>query len=124
MDGKRGSLSNMRNLILLGIVVLTLGAAAPAFGQSASQAPYSTNAPLAQEEAELGGSEDGEGLGPSGADQGGINPTAAEGGDEAEDAGASLPFTGTDLILLLGAGAVFVGFGLTLRRLTRDPNPA
>ena len=114
----------MRSWIVLGIAVLALGAATPAFGQSASQGPYSTNAPLAQEETELGGTEDGSGVGPSGADQGGSGPTVAAGAGDGDAGSGSLPFTGTDLILLLGAGAVFVGFGLTLRRMTRDPNPA
>ena len=34
----------------------------------------------------------------------------------------SLPFTGLDLALLAGAGAVLLGLGLGMRRLTRAPD--
>ena len=41
-----------------------------------------------------------------------------QGGVEAGGAGA-LPFTGLDLLLLIGAGAMLIAAGLTLRRLGR-----
>ena len=38
------------------------------------------------------------------------------------DAGASLPFTGADLGVLLAAGAILLALGLVLRRLTHRPS--
>jgi hypothetical protein len=39
-------------------------------------------------------------------------------------AGSTLPFTGLDLGVILGAGFVLVGTGFSLRRLTRRPPTA
>ena len=39
-------------------------------------------------------------------------------------AGSTLPFTGLDLGVILGAGLVLVGTGFSLRRLTRKPPTA
>jgi hypothetical protein len=47
---------------------------------------------------------------------GGTPPTAT-----ATDTGGSLPFTGLDVALLVGAGGLLVGAGLGMRRLTRAP---
>jgi hypothetical protein len=41
-----------------------------------------------------------------------------------DSGGASLPFTGLDVALLLGAGGVLVVAGLGMRRLTRSPGSA
>lgn len=40
------------------------------------------------------------------------------------DAGASLPFTGADLGVLLAAGAMLLALGLGLRKLTHRPSDA
>lgn len=50
--------------------------------------------------------------------------TAAVTPVETSDAGASLPFTGADLGVLLAAGAILLALGLGLRRLTHRPSGA
>ena len=40
----------------------------------------------------------------------------------ASDAGGSLPFTGLDVALLVGAGGLLVAAGFGMRRLTRAPD--
>jgi hypothetical protein len=44
----------------------------------------------------------------------------ADPGYTEENTGGSLPFTGTDVLLLLGAGAVLMAVGFGIRRLTRQ----
>jgi hypothetical protein len=48
----------------------------------------------------------------------------ADPGYTEENTGGSLPFTGTDVVLLLGAGAVLTVVGFGIRRLTRQADPA
>lgn len=43
---------------------------------------------------------------------------------ESSDDSGSLPFTGADLGVLLAAGAILLGLGLGLRRLTHRPSGA
>jgi hypothetical protein len=57
----------------------------------------------------------------AGALQGQVNDTPS-GAVNAES--GSLPFTGLDIALLLGAGGVLVAVGLGMRRLTRGPESA
>jgi hypothetical protein len=49
-----------------------------------------------------------------------VTPTSAT----ATDTGGSLPFTGLDVALLVGAGGLLVAGGFGMRRLTRAPNAA
>jgi hypothetical protein len=51
-------------------------------------------------------------------ESGGEEP-ADEEGDVEESSGESLPFTGLDVALLVGAGGLFVALGFGMRRLTR-----
>ena len=81
---------------LLAVVVLMLALAAPAVAQTSSQDGYNDTAGLVQTQTGGGGG------------------------------GSSLPFTGLDALLIAGAGALLVGAGLGMRRLTRahDGSPA
>jgi hypothetical protein len=86
-------------------LVLSLTLATAAFGQS-SKTGYSNQAGQVQSEVE------GDTAQPVAANSGG-------GGG-----GGSLPFTGLDVALLVGAGGVLVLAGLGMRRLTRSPGSA
>lgn len=58
-------------------------------------------------------------------DQGGGDVTSpVSAGGSAGGGGGSLPFTGLDIALLLGAGGILVAAGLGMRRLTRAPGSA
>jgi hypothetical protein len=54
----------------------------------------------------------------SGDDRNGTAPVAASG----NSGGGGLPFTGLDVALLAGAGALLAAAGLGMRRLTRAPD--
>ena len=58
----------------------------------------------------------------AGALQGQVNSGTPSGTVNAES--GSLPFTGLDIALLLGAGGALVAVGLGMRRLTRGPESA
>lgn len=49
---------------------------------------------------------------------------ASTGSGSGDDTGGSLPFTGLDIALLLGAGGVLMGVGVGMRHLTRGPESA
>jgi hypothetical protein len=66
----------------------------------------------------------GNGGGSGPADSGNAGTPAASAPVEVSDAGASLPFTGADLGVLLAAGAMLLALGLGLRRLTHRPSDA
>lgn len=51
-----------------------------------------------------------------------VQAVATTGGGDG--GGGSLPFTGLDVVLLVGAGGLLVVAGLAMRRLTRAPGPA
>ena len=53
---------------------------------------------------------------------GGTPPSGTGTGVTASDAGGSLPFTGLDVALLVGAGGLLVAAGFGMRRLTRAPD--
>ena len=80
------------------VLVLALALAAPAFAQTSSQDGYTDQA--GQVQGQFGGTGSG--------------------------GGGSLPFTGLDVALFAGAGALLAAAGIGLRRLTRAPhgNPA
>jgi hypothetical protein len=56
----------------------------------------------------------------SGGGGGGSSPTTTSSGN----AGGSLPFTGSDLSVIAGAGTLLLGLGFGLRRLTHRPTRA
>jgi hypothetical protein len=61
-----------------------------------------------------------------------VSPTEEEGDEPEEDSAGdveesddeSLPFTGLDIALLIGAGGLFLALGLGMRRLTRTSGSA
>jgi hypothetical protein len=61
--------------------------------------------------------------GGSGGDGSGTAPVTTVAAEPASG-GGSLPFTGLDVALLFGAGAVLAAAGLGMRRLTRSPDSA
>ena len=111
---------------------LALALPAPAFAAQSSQNAYSSPAGAVQ----------GEVLGQAGQSPGGQSPggvlgstseagaPAAAGGQQAPAVSAEqrpsssskLPFTGLDIGLLLGAGGLFMGVGLAMRRLSTRPD--
>jgi hypothetical protein len=98
----------IQQFVVSAIAVGALAAPVPAFGQT-SQEAYNPPAGQIQEEvAQQGGGGGGPGGGGPGA-----QPTG----------GGALPFTGMDLVLLLGGGGLLVSAGLGMRRLARGPDP-
>lgn len=55
----------------------------------------------------------------AGTQESGEEPTSDVAGDVEESSGESLPFTGLDVALLVGAGGLLVALGFGMRRLTR-----
>jgi hypothetical protein len=100
----------MRNFYsLITVLVLILAFAASASAQSSVQG-YEDQGGQIQAQIQGGGPSDG----------GGTTPVAAT----TDSGGGSLPFTGLDVALLVGAGGLLVVAGLGMRRLTRSPNTA
>jgi hypothetical protein len=89
-------------------LVLCLALATTAFGQSSVQG-YNDQAGQIQAQVESGGE-----------DTTPVATTQAGGGG----GGGSLPFTGLDVALLVGAGGVLVAVGFAMRRLARAPGAA
>ena len=54
-------------------------------------------------------------------DDGGTPPPSAAATVTPDDGGSTLPFTGLDVALLVGAGGLLVAAGFGMRRLTRPP---
>jgi hypothetical protein len=98
------------------VAAIVVGALAPAaaFGQT-SQEAYNPPAGQIQEEVAQQGGGPGVG-GPGGGGPGG--------GDTQPAGGGALPFTGMDLVLLLGGGGLLLSAGFGMRRLARGPDPA
>jgi hypothetical protein len=102
----------MRNICsLITVLVLMLAFAASASAQSSVQG-YEDQGGQIQAQIQGGGPTDG----------GGTTPVATTTTDSGT--GGSLPFTGLDIALLLGAGGLLVVAGLGMRRLTRSPGTA
>ena len=100
----------MRNFYsLITVLVLILAFAASASAQSSVQG-YEDQGGQIQAQIQGGGPSDG----------GGTTPVAAT----TDSGGGSLPFTGLDVALLVGAGGLLVVAGLGMRRLTRSPGTA
>jgi hypothetical protein len=81
-------------------LAMALALASPAFGQSSVEG-YNDNAGQVQSE---------------------VNGSPQVAGETS--GGGSLPFTGLDVALLAGAGALLAGVGVGMRRLTRGPGTA
>lgn len=91
----------MKTIIsVVAVLALTLALATTAYGQSSVEG-YSDQGGQVQNDV-------------AGAAQGGA----------VQDSGGSLPFTGLDVALLAGAGALLGAAGFGMRRLTRAPNSA
>jgi hypothetical protein len=101
----------MKKTIISSIAALALMAAlaAPAFAQSSSDG-YSDSAGQVQSQVNSGGGDP-----PASGSSAAVTPVS-------DDGGSTLPFTGLDLALLLGAGGLLVAAGLGMRRLTRAPD--
>jgi hypothetical protein len=98
------------------IAVLTLSLAiapATAFAQAGTSVdPYEGEGPRVQDRIDQGSS-------PTDETDSGSTPVAAVTEDEGGGGGGELPFTGLDLALVIGAGALLLGLGVGMRRLTR-----
>jgi hypothetical protein len=99
----------MKNILSVSVVlVLCLAFAGPAFGQSSVQG-YNDQAGQVQAQVDD--------------DDATTQPVATvSGGDDS--GGGSLPFTGLDVALLVGAGGLLIAAGFGMRRLTRAPGSA
>jgi hypothetical protein len=102
------------------IAVLMLSfaiAPAAAFAQAGTSVdPYENEGPQVQERID-------EGAGPIDEEEGGAVPVAAAAEDEG-GGGGELPFTGLDVAMVIGAGALLLGLGVGMRRLTRPSREA
>jgi hypothetical protein len=90
-------------------------------GAIALLAPSAAFAASGSEEGGYAGSNDvvaGLEQGSGGGNGGGASPTTSG------NAGGSLPFTGSDLSVIVGAGGMLLGLGFGLRRLTHRPTRA
>jgi hypothetical protein len=90
-------------LSALTALVLCLALASVAYGQSSVQG-YNDEKGAVQEQVD--------------------NNTTPVAGTTGGGGGGSLPFTGLDVALLVGAGGMLVVAGLGMRRLTRSPDSA
>lgn len=99
----------MRKILsTLTVLVLALAIATSASAQSSVDG-YEDQAGQTQAQIQGGG------------DAGSTAPVATT---TTDSAGGSLPFTGLDVALLVGAGGLLVVAGLGMRRLTRSPGSA
>ncbi len=103
---KRGIIATAASLVLF--------SASPAFAQTTSNDGYNDFG--GRVEANVSGDNGG-----GGGDGGGGDGAAGTNSAEASD---RLPFTGTDLGLIAGAGIVLLGLGLGVRRLIGSPESA
>jgi len=100
---------------ILTVLVLTLAITTAASAQSSVDGYEDRGGQI---QAQIQGGDNGDGGGGAGS----TAPVAATTTDSGT--GGSLPFTGLDVALLLGAGGVLVAAGLGMRRLTRSPESA
>ena len=84
-------------------------APATALAQGTSVDPYENEGPRVQERIDQSNPT------PDDEDGNGTTPVART----AQDEGGELPFTGLDVALVIGAGALLLGLGVGMRRLTR-----
>ena len=100
--------------IALASVLMAMSLTSVAFAQSSVDG-YSPDDGAVQNQ--IQGNDDDTGSGTEPGTESGTTPQATKAND-----GGSLPFTGLDLALLAGAGAVLLGLGLGMRHLTRAPD--
>jgi hypothetical protein len=108
--------TQLKRTLAAAIAVMALVFPAAAFAQQSAQDAYK---PQGQIEQDVEGDQGGVG-GSSGAGGGsGQQPASA-----AANSGSGLPFTGMDVALLAGAGALLLGAGVGMRRLAHRQDPA
>jgi hypothetical protein len=100
--------------ILAGTISASLMIAAPAFAQSSAQQGYSKPGGTVQTQLDNGGNGNSPGASTS-------TPVAStpESVTQSKSSG-KLPFTGLDLVLVVGAGGILLALGLGMRRLSRS----
>ena len=100
----------------IAVLALSLAIApATAFAQAGTSVdPYENEGPQVQERIDQSNPSPND-------DDSGSTPVArtAQGGDEGGGGGGELPFTGLDVALVIGAGALLLALGVGMRRLTR-----
>jgi hypothetical protein len=105
-----------KKVMAMAIAVAMLAVPATAFAQSAQDAYR----PQGQIEQDVEGDQGGVGGSPgAGGGAGGDNAAG-----NATSSGSGLPFTGVDVALLAGAGALLLGAGVGMRRLAHRQGPA
>jgi len=100
-------------------LLVALSLTSVAFAQSSVDG-YSPDDGAVQNQ--IQGNDDDSGTTPDAANPGTESGTAPEANTADSNDSGSLPFTGLDLALLAGAGAVLLGLGLGMRHLTRAPD--
>lgn len=98
--------------ILAGTISAMLLLAAPAFAQSSAQQGYSKPGGAVQTQLDNGGKGNSPGASTS-------TPVASTPETVTKSSG-KLPFTGLDLVLVVGAGGILLALGLGMRRLSRS----
>jgi hypothetical protein len=97
---------------LAGITSAALLAGAPsAYAVTSAQSAYSKPGGIVETQLDNGGG----GNQPGAATQNTVVSTP----EKAPQAKSSLPFTGLDLVLVVGAGGILIGLGFAMRRLSR-----
>jgi hypothetical protein len=102
----------------IAMLLLSLAIApATAFAQGGTSVdPYENEGPQVQERIDQGSN-------PTDEEDSGSTPVAAAAEDQG-GGGGELPFTGLDVALVIGAGALLLGLGVGMRRLTRPSREA
>lgn len=107
----------LKRALAAAIAVMALVFPAAAFAQQSAQDAYK---PQGQIEQDVEGDQGGVGGSPgAGGNSGGNQPAATE-----SNSGSGLPFTGVDVALLAGAGALLLGAGVGMRRIAHRQDPA
>ena len=114
---------SLRAVVPIALVGLAVAAPAPAFAQQSSVPGYNGTGGLVTDVAPGGGG-GGEVAGRTASGDGVAGRSVGGGGEGAAQGNRSLPFTGADLGLIAGAGALLLGLGVGMRRLIRRPNAA
>jgi hypothetical protein len=102
--------THLKRTLAAAITVMALVFPAAAFAQQSAGDAYK---PQGQIEQDVEGDQGGVGGSPgAGGNSGGEQPAATAG-----NSGSGLPFTGVDVALLAGAGALLLGAGVGMRRI-------